>query len=68
VTKLCLPKAIFGEFECDGRCGECVVRRLAEKWVLIGATIASLAMLAARFESMANCVNELCEAIEGGEK
>ena len=65
-SKLCLPKAMFGEFECDGRCDECVMRRLAEKLVLMNAIAASMAMLAARVEIMANCMNELCETIEGG--
>ena len=68
--KLCLPKAIFGEIKCDGRCDECVMRLLAEKLVIMKAIVASMAMMAAKVENMANCMNELCETIKkrGGDE
>ena len=61
-----MPKAIFGEIKCDGRCDECVMRLLAEKLVIMNAIVASMAMIAAKVENMANCMNELYETIERG--
>ena len=62
----CLPKAIFGEIKCDGRCDECVMRLLAEKLVIMNAIVASMAMIAVKVKNMANCINELCETIKRG--